>query len=230
MPRCSFKTASKISDCGRNFYSARAALSGIGPGTAVHGLTDGSWGSVDAFLVLAELAGGGDLAISTWTAATTDLKAVEVLLTRLKSSFGSVRFCLDVSFPKLRPRECDYLRTVFGDDSIRLANSHAKFAVLTGGAMEFVYFTSGNFNANPRLENFVCHCDSEADVAAGTGLAMNYRVWIDEAFAHQAPKSAFRDPSLGRELSGFIMKRRVGESAGRRSKSNANPFAAELEL
>lgn len=154
----------------------------------IHGLSDGHWSMSDAILAMADLVGPSELVVCTWTAAQADIRRAHALLDR--GLFRSVRFIVDRSFMTRQAEYCRLLRQSFGDAAIRVANSHAKFAVLTGGAYDALLLTSMNLNSNPRIENFSLFC--------GGRLPAEYLQLVDDLFAIQAPGDGFETARAGR--------------------------------
>ena len=173
----------------RNPASARLAFAGSRPGTAIHGVTDGTWSLIDALRELLVICGPSDLTLATWTAAAADLREAEHMLRA--RNLRSVRLIVDRSFQTRQPRYCAAARSLFGDDAIRIWNSHAKFAVLQGDHATALYLTSANLNRNARVETFSLYF-SEA-------LAGEYLAMIDRLYRLQQPGEGFLDPRVARQ-------------------------------
>jgi hypothetical protein len=120
--------------------------------------------------------------ISTWTAANADLEFAFNFLGdgRIKS----LRFIVDYSFPTRQPAYCSALRERFGDEAIRLTNSHAKFVLVRNETWNLVIRSSMNLNENRRLESFEISDDPKmADYVEGIA---------DELFALEQPGEQFK--------------------------------------
>ena len=173
---------------GRNVVSPLALFHGVRSGESLHGLTDGSWSSLDATFALLDLTGPAHLTVATWTAATADLSHVAQAMA--ERAFLSVRMLLDRSFPTRQPKYCAQMRSLFGEHAIRLWDCHAKFTVLQGETMDVLYLTSANLNRNRRIENFSVFFDGP--------LPGEYLRICRELWEEQGDGSAFDIPSQPR--------------------------------
>jgi len=130
----------------------------MGPGRELHGLTNGHWGLYEAIRALVSKSGGvQDLVIATWTAGRAKLEQTA----RLRPTMGidRIRLLVDRSFATRQPKYCSLMRYLFGDDCIRFANTHAKFALGRGRAFDWILLTSMNLNSAPRIENYSVYSD-----------------------------------------------------------------------
>ena len=161
-------------------------------GETRHGLSDGTWSLVDALVYGAKAqqkAERSQLVLSTWTAAGADSRQ---LIALIKSDWlKTIRLMVDCSFQTRQPKVCELVRQIYGDDSIRVWNCHAKFAVFTGGAMDMLLLTSANLNKNKRIENFT--------VIADSGAASQYLKMVDDLFVMQTSGQGFVDARTGRQ-------------------------------
>lgn len=131
--------------------NARDAIGIIEPGHEVLFWTKGQFSLVHCLLVLLEQCEQPpDVTISTWT--TTKKHLQEVYSQLRNNAIRSLRWLMDVSFPKREPLYCEYLRQHFGDDVIRVGQNHAKFMTIRTPARAFSLLTSMNLNDNPRWE------------------------------------------------------------------------------
>ncbi len=154
---------------------------GLADGCSIHGLSDGTWSLIDGIEELLDRCGPSDVTISTWTAANADIERAEGLLQdgRIKT----LRLLVDRSFESRQPRYCGRARHLFGDQALRVWNSHAKFVLVLGGKLDVLYTTSANLNANKRLENFT--------LFAGGELPREYLAAVEELWTLQRPGEAF---------------------------------------
>ncbi len=146
-------------------------------------LTAGQFSSVDWIDAVLDYTGEAQACIATWTAAAADLDRVEKWIgsTRLLSC----EWLVDRSFPNRQPKICDMFRNRFGDDSIRVFATHAKFTLLWNDeGWRVVMLTSANLNKNSRTEFF--HC---ADDPALFDQFWNMK---DAVFESQEPGEGFR--------------------------------------
>lgn len=172
----------------RNAGSAREAFEGAGPGRAIYGITDGSWSLIDALRELLVLCGPAELTLAVWTAASADLREAERMLRA--RNLRSVRLIVDRSFPSRQPRYSATARKLFGDDAIRLWNSHAKFAVVRGEKRTALFLTSANLNRNRRVETFSLYFSPR--------LAAEYLALVDRLYVTQGAGEGFAEPSVAR--------------------------------
>ena len=169
--------------------TARRAFAGLEAGTAIHGISDGTWSLIDGIRELLRLAGPSAVTLSTWTAAAADLRDAERLLRA--RSIVDFRLLVDRSFLTRQPVYCASARKLFGDDAIRVWNSHAKFALFRGAGLDVAYLTSANLNKNKRLESW--------SVMASADVVSQYVDLVDQLFAIQAPGQGFAEPTRGRQ-------------------------------
>ncbi len=181
---------------GRNSKGPSEAFEGLADGCSIHGLSDGTWSLIDGIEELLDRCGPSDVTVSTWTAANADIERAEGLLQdgRIKT----LRLLVDRSFESRQPRYCGRARHLFGDQALRVWNSHAKFVLVLGGKLDVLYTTSANLNANKRLENFT--------LFAGGDLPGEYLAAVEELWKMQRPGEAFEGGSfLGRSHTDEIL-------------------------
>ena len=175
---------------GRNSKGPSEAFEGLADGCSIHGLSDGTWSLIDGIEELLERCGPSDVTVSTWTAANADIERAEGLL-----QDGRIRDAPATRRPVVRSRgsraTAGRARHLFGDQALRVWNSHAKFVLVLGGKLDVLYTTSANLNANKRLENFT--------LFAGGDLPGEYLAAVEELWELQRPGEAFEGGSfLGR--------------------------------
>lgn len=139
--------------------NARQAIGTIEPGCELYVLTFGQFSLCDALVALLEQTGPASVALSTWTAANADLRRTLKLLEH--ASITDLRMVVDRSFLTRKPRDCQALRELFGDECIRTMNTHAKFMTIQNDTWSLAVRTSMNLNGNPRLENIEISDDPE---------------------------------------------------------------------
>jgi hypothetical protein len=114
-------------------------------------LTYGQFSLIDALLVVLDQTGPAHVAVSTWTAAHAHLeRSAELMATAEILSF---RMIVDRSFQTRQPKYYEQMVELFGPESIRAINTHAKFITVRNAEWNVVIRTSMNLNENPRLEN-----------------------------------------------------------------------------
>lgn len=123
-------------------------------------LTAGQFSSVDWIDAVLDYTGEANACVATWTAALADLSRVETWIA--KARLLSCEWIVDRSFPNRQPKICDQFRARFGDASIRVFATHAKFSLLWNDAgWRVVMLTSANLNKNSRTEFFHAAEDPE---------------------------------------------------------------------
>lgn len=133
--------------------NAKEAIKGLQKDTDIFGFTRGQFSLVELIEAVVEITGPCDLFMSTWTAATADLRDV---LSFLKSGkILSARFLIDFSFQRRQPAVAKAIRDQFGFDSLRITRNHAKFfQVSNKHGWNLTCKTSMNLNTNMRFEDF----------------------------------------------------------------------------
>lgn len=145
-------------------------------------LTAGQFSSVDWIDAILDYTGEAHATIATWTAAAADLNRVESWLSGVR--LKSCSWIVDRSFPNRQPAICEQFRARFGDDSIRVFATHAKFSLIWNDAgWRVVALTSANLNHNARTEMF--HASDDPD------LFDQFRAMVDDVFAAQNPGEGF---------------------------------------
>ncbi len=137
--------------------NALEAIGTLEPGCELFILTFGQFSLIDALCTVLEQTGPADVTLATWTAADADLRqSAELLRT---AAISSMRFLVDRSFLTRHPAYCATMRELFGDECIRTARTHAKWALISNDRWKIVFRTSMNLNSNPRLENLEISAD-----------------------------------------------------------------------
>ena len=131
--------------------NALEAIGTLKPGCELFILTFGQFSLIDALCTVLQQTGPAHVTLATWTAADADLRqSAELLRT---AAISSMRFLVDRSFLTRHPSYCETMRGLFGDQCIRTARTHAKWALISNDSWKIVFRTSMNLNSNPRLEN-----------------------------------------------------------------------------
>jgi hypothetical protein len=145
-------------------------------------LSGGEFSSIDWMDALLDYAGPCRAVIATWTAASADMERVHDWLGTARLT--SAEWIVDRSFPNRQPEICAAFREKFGDDSIRVFASHAKFSLLSNDdGWKIVALTSANLNQNKRVEFF--HAADDPD------LFDQFEAMVRDVFAAQAPGEGF---------------------------------------
>lgn len=183
--------------------NVRDAVGAVTPGCEIYGLTRGQYSLIDLIEHVLSYTGPADLTISTWTAAGAD---IEYALRLTKDGrVRSITWIVDSSFPVRQPAYCAAMRERFGDESIRVTQTHAKFVLITNAEWHVVLRTSMNLNENRRLESWELSDDEGlhdylASVVAGLFAAGQTTLQPDSANresrrAFDAATEASRDKS-----------------------------------
>jgi hypothetical protein len=143
-------------------------------------LTRGQFSLIDLIESTLAITGTAELAISTWTAANTDISTTLALVA--SGRITAARWLVDLTFVRRCPQLVARIRDTFGRDAIRVTRNHAKFCVMTNDQWDVVLRTSMNLNHNPRLEDFTIAHDPE--------LAAFLLKTIDDIWAKQDRKLA----------------------------------------
>lgn len=159
--------------------TATEAIGTLTPGCEIFTLTYGQFSLIDALCAILEQTGPAHVTVATWSAAEADLRRAERLLSTAKIS--SMRYIVDRSFATRQPEYCQAMRTLFGDDCIRTARAHSKWATITNDRWTLAIRTSMNLNHNPRLENIEISDDPELHDFLKTAA--------DDLFTEQQPGS-----------------------------------------
>lgn len=129
---------------------ARQTLGVLEPGCEIFALTAGQFSLIDAVEYVLSVSGPADVDIATWTAADSDLTRAHAFL--LSKSVTSLRMLIDPSFRARKPKFCETLTRLFGDDALRTVPLHGKFVAIRG-QRSFAIRSSMNLNPNRRIEN-----------------------------------------------------------------------------
>jgi hypothetical protein len=162
--------------------AARTALGGLEPGIELYVLTHGQFSLIDALVALLEQTGPADVTLATWTAQAADLRQAAALMTRERGLIRTFRLIVDRSFLTRQPEYAQTMRELFGDNAIRTARSHAKWAAIRNESWTLAVRTSMNLNENPRLENI--------EVSDDPGLVTFLLEQADSLFSDQ-PSGVF---------------------------------------
>lgn len=132
--------------------SATKAIGKMEHGCEIFGFTKGQFSLIHLLDAVIEQVGPSDVVIATWSAADGDVEHAKQWIDagRVKS----LKMLVDFSFQSRKPDVCDALRARFGDDSLRVTVTHAKFVLVKSSKWNIVIRTSMNLTHNPRFENF----------------------------------------------------------------------------
>ncbi len=162
---------------------ARDAIAGLAGGLDVLGFTKGQFSFVDLIDAVLDVTGPATVTVATWTAAPADMEILGGL--RQRGRIKNVRLLVDYSF--LTKINCagaiDAATKNFGQDSVRVTRTHAKWGLVAGADATIAILTSMNLNKNPRFEYFHATWDAEV-VGMLSGLAAE--IWESPALAEAA--------------------------------------------
>lgn len=169
----------------RRTQEARAAVAGFDRETALYGFTKGQFSLIQLLDAVLDVTGPCDLFLSTWTAANQDVSTALAFCEA--GRIRRARWLVDLSFSKRSPQLAQRIRETWGPDAIRVAQNHAKFALLSNDdGWRVVVRTSMNLNHNPRFENF--------ELAHDPALFAFHEKIADEIFAKQDRRLAEKKP------------------------------------
>lgn len=164
----------------------------IEPGCRVLGITGGHYSLLDLIrAVLAEV-GPADVIVSTWTAGLKDVQHASFLLD--EGHIQSLLLLTDRSFPTRQPEYCAEVCRLFGRESVIMAQTHAKFALVSTDEHQVCIRTSMNLNQNPRLEYWELDDDPK--------MYGWFRSLVDELVARTTPGSG---PAHAEVISAYEM-------------------------
>lgn len=163
--------------------AARDALGTLEPGCEVLVLWAGQFSLIDALCAIVEQTGPADVSIATWTAAAADLTRAAGLLEQ--SAIRSMRWVVDRSFESRQPAFVRQMRQMFGDSSIRVTATHAKFFTVSNDRWRLACRTSANLNQQVRLETL--------EVSDDPGLC-GFLVGLVDAIYAEAAEGDFAAP------------------------------------
>jgi hypothetical protein len=143
----------------RRAETAKDAIGNWDFESEIFGFTKGAFSVIDIISHILDLVGPSEVVFSTWTAAKVDITSVLDLVKSGKIT--SSRWLVDLTFQRRSPELAHSIRQTFGNDSIRVAKNHAKFALIRAGDRKIVLRTSMNINFNPRFEDFTIADDPE---------------------------------------------------------------------
>jgi len=144
----------------KKMFAEKTCAEAIGElpiGVHVFGLTKGQFSIIDIIRHVVSQVGPCDLVMSTWTAAHSELRTVFDMLQ--SGDVKKMRMLVDFSFQRRAPALLHQVRELFGQESVRVSKSHAKFYLIKTESRKFVIRTSMNLNFNPRLEDFTIEED-----------------------------------------------------------------------
>lgn len=130
--------------------TAAATIGKLSKDTRIVCVSKGQWSLLDAIKVCLRSTGPAHLMLSTWTAGTRDQEHLKWLLET--DQILSCIIMTDRSYKTLKRERCDRIRKLFGDDSVVVTFTHAKFALLRNDDWKVTIRGSGNLNRSPRLE------------------------------------------------------------------------------
>jgi hypothetical protein len=136
----------------RRRKTALATIEGLTHDLELVGFTKGQFSLLDMILACLEITGPAAVTISTWTAARHEIQTLAEA--RASGKIHRIRFFLDFTLARRDPEAAHAIRQKFGQDTVRIAQNHSKFALFENDSWNLVLRTSMNLNMNPRFEDF----------------------------------------------------------------------------
>ncbi len=136
----------------RRVKRASEAIEKLALDVEIYGFTKGQFSLLDLLGAVLEITGPAQLDLSTWTAARHEIERLAEL--HRLGKMTEVRFLMDASFARRDPTAAHMIRQAFGVERVRIAQTHAKFALFGNAKWKLVLHTSMNLNMNPRFEDF----------------------------------------------------------------------------
>lgn len=143
----------------RRRETAAEAIRGLNQANEIYGFTKGQFSLLDLLVACLELTGPAHMSLSTWTAARAEIQYLDKL--QRTGKLLSARWLVDFTFARRDPEAANQIRTTFGLEAIRVAQTHSKFCLFTNDDWKLVIRTSMNLNMNPRFEDFTISHDPE---------------------------------------------------------------------
>jgi|GEM_PF-534764 len=159
----------------RQKQNAAAAIAELTRDVEIYGFTKGQFGLLQLTEALLDVIGPAHVSLSTWTAARHEIQSMAKLVQAGKLT--GMRWLIDFTFSRRDPEAAHQIRQTFGLDCIRVAQTHAKFALFENADWQVVLRTSMNLNMNPRFEDFTIAHDIE--------LAAFLRALLDDIWTRQ---------------------------------------------
>lgn len=150
----------KQAEIGRfNTTDTDPVVSMITSGCRVVGLTMGRFSLIDLIHGILKKIGKSHVVVATWSAGIKDANQVKWMIdTDLISTF---RLLTDHSYKTRQSRYAVSIEEIFGLESIRTSEMHAKFTLIHNDDYKITIRTSMNLNANKTCETFEIDDDQE---------------------------------------------------------------------
>lgn len=132
--------------------TAAQAVAGLTAENEIYGFTKGQFSMLQLLEAILQTTGPVHFVLSTWTVARHEIMRLQEL--HHKGLLLSARWLVDFTFSRRDPEAANQIRLAFGVDAIRVAQTHAKFALFANNDWRLVLRTSMNLNMNPRFEDF----------------------------------------------------------------------------
>ena len=168
----------------RRTETAVAAIAGLDHETEIYGFTKGQFSLLNLIQAVFLVTGPAHLSLSTWTAASHEIESLAAMQAR--GDITGLRLLIDFSMARREPAMTAQMREKLGRDNIRVAQTHAKFALFQNAEWKVALRTSMNLNMNPRNEDFLVGHDLE--------LAAFLNGILDEVWAKQKSDMADANP------------------------------------
>jgi hypothetical protein len=165
--------------------NAKDSVSDLKKGFSRFIITKGQFSMVDWIRVILEQIGPSEVFISTWTAAIKDLEEIQTLV--LDGYITSIKWLVDFTMFRRQSDILGMIRTLFGDENVRISKNHSKFVTFSNENWHIVGLTSMNLNFNPRMENIAIHESKE--------LHDFMLTWIIEIFNKNKPVNEIAEKS-----------------------------------
>ena len=168
----------------RRTETAVAAIAGLDLESEIYGFTKGQFSLLNLLQAVFLVTGPAHLSLSTWTAASHEIESLAAMQAR--GDITGLRLLIDFSMARREPAMTSQMREKLGRNNIRVACTHAKFALFQNAQWKVCLRTSMNLNTNPRTEDFLIGHDPE--------LAEFLNRILDEIWAKQQSEMADAKP------------------------------------
>lgn len=139
--------------------SAEQAIKNLTQEVEIYGFTKGQFSLLDLLKAVLKKTGPAAMDLSTWTANRKE--TMELAEMKKRGELTSVRWLVDMTFVRRDPEATAAMRAEFGEDAIRVAHCHSKFALFYNEQWQLSLRTSMNLNMNPRTEDFMIANDPD---------------------------------------------------------------------
>jgi len=160
--------AADLAACSKRYGNAKDTIGPIEKGTHIHAVSEGEWSLHNTIAHVAEQIGPCDAWIATWSISEDAVR--QLVKMRLDGKIRRMTMLVDWRVRTRRPGAAALAKE--NTDRIRVANCHAKAAVLRNDEYAVAIVTTANLTNNPRTEVYVLVEDDD--------IAAFHVAWIED--------------------------------------------------